>query len=68
MAANDYSMGKYMQSQQNPCKLDGLGKSKCKVSQCYRAGQKMNINQMIYGRVSAVEVHKSAGNGLLREE
>ena len=43
MAANDYSMGKYMQSQQNPCKLDGLGKSK------YRAGQKMNINQMIYG-------------------
>ena len=35
MAANDYSMGKYMQSQQNPCKLDGLGKSKCKVSQCY---------------------------------
>ena len=62
MAANDYSMGKYMQSQQNPCKLDGLGRSK------YRAGQKMNINQMIYGRVSAVEVHKSAGNGLLREE
>ena len=35
MAVNDYSMGKYMQSQQNPCKLDGLGKSKCKVSQCY---------------------------------
>ena len=51
-----------MQSQQNPCKLDGLKMSK------YRAGQKMNINQMVYGSVSAVEVHKSAGNGLLREE
>ena len=51
-----------MQSQQNPCKLDGLKMSK------YRAGQKMNVNQMVYGRVSAVEVHKSAGNGLLREE
>lgn len=35
MAVNDYSMGKYMQSQQNPCKLDGLGKRKDKVSQCY---------------------------------
>ena len=35
MAVNDYSMGKYMQSQQKPCKLDGLGKRKDKVSQCY---------------------------------
>ena len=55
-------MGKYMQSQQNSCKLNGLKMSK------YRAGQKMNINQMVYVSVSAVEVHKSAGNGLLREE
>ena len=51
MAANDYSMGKYMQSQQNPCKLDGLGKSK------YRAGQKMNINQMICVGVSLKQVN-----------
>ena len=71
MAANDYSMGKYMQSQQNPCKLDGLGKSKGKVSQCYTdrwSEQDDELQKMIYGRVSAVEVHKSAGNGLLREE
>ena len=28
----------------------------------------MNVNQMIYRRVSAVEVHKNVGNGVLREE
>ena len=51
-----------MQSQQNPCKLDGLKMS------MYWTGQKMNVNQMIYRRVSAVEVHKNVGNGVLREE
>ena len=55
-------MGKYMQSQQNTCKLDGLKMS------MYWTGQKMNVNQMIYRRVSAVEVHKNVGNGVLREE
>ena len=55
-------MGKYMQSQQNTCKLDGPGKGK------YKASQKLPWDWMVQGRVSAVEVHKSAGNGLLREE
>ena len=51
-----------MQSQQNACKLDGLKMS------MYWTGPKMNVNQMIYRRVSAVEVHKNVGNGVLREE
>ena len=42
--------------------LDGPGKGK------YKASQKLPWDWMVQGRVSAVEVHKSAGNGLLREE
>ena len=51
-----------MQSQQNPCKLDGPGKGK------YKASQKLPWDWMVQGRVSAVEVHKNVGNGVLREE
>ena len=54
-------MGKYMQSQQNPCKLDGPGKSKYKVS------QKLPWNWMIQGRKSAKRVKNCPGTGWSRE-
>ena len=62
MAANDYSMGKYMQSQQNPCKMGGPEKSKCKAS------QKLLLDWMVQGGVSAKQVKNCSWIGWSTEK
>ena len=54
-------MGKCMQSQQNPCKLDGPGKGK------YKASQKLPWDWMVQGRESAKQVKNCPGIGWPRE-